>query len=90
LVGREPQLLAEVQQVSAVGIGDANALPALAGAHQGRVDQLQAAPLVEEARDDLGAPALFLEAPLDEVRIWYENGGATSAVSCSSIAALLW
>jgi hypothetical protein len=39
--------------VGTLGVSDANPLPALAGAHQGRVNELQAAPLIEEARDEL-------------------------------------
>ena len=53
---RKSQLLTEAQQVGTLGVSDANPLPALAGAHQCRVHELQAAPLIEEARDDLGAP----------------------------------
>ncbi len=67
-VERESQFLTEAQQVGTLSVGDANPLPALAGPHQGRVHELQAAPLIEEARDDLGAPAFFQEAPLNEIR----------------------
>jgi hypothetical protein len=75
-VEREPQLLTEAQQVGTLGVGDANPMPALAGPNQRGVHQFQAAALIEEAWDDLDAPALFQEAPLNEVRVWYENGGA--------------
>jgi hypothetical protein len=68
LVEPESQRLTEAAQVGPFGIGDANPMPTLARTYQRRVDQLQTAPFIEEARDDLGAPAFSLEAPLDKVR----------------------
>jgi len=48
-------------------VRDPDPLPALTGAHQGCVHELQSAPFTEETRDDPGPPAFFLEAPLERL-----------------------
>jgi hypothetical protein len=44
------------------------ATPAISGANDSRVHQLQHRPLAERMRDDLRAPALLEEEPLEQIR----------------------
>jgi hypothetical protein len=64
-VRRQPQVLTEAQHVGTLGVSDWNPLPRLSSPHQGRLHEIQTVLLIKEAQDDLGAPALFQEPPLD-------------------------
>ncbi len=61
-------MLSQREQLLLLELGDPNPLPALTRPLQCGKDQPQTTPLVEEAGDDLGAPALLQEAALNQIR----------------------
>jgi len=64
---RDSEMLPETQELGAFSVGDANLLPTLTRPHERGMDQLQAAPFIKKARDDLRSPPFFFEAPLNQI-----------------------
>jgi hypothetical protein len=62
------ELVANRAQLPLLERPDGDPAPALGGADHRRVHQLEHRPLTEGVGDDLGAPALFEEEPLEEIR----------------------
>src|SRR5262245_24797326 len=65
---RATELAVNRSELALLKLADRDAAPAIRGANDGRVHQLEHGPLTERVRDDLGAPALLEEEPLEEIR----------------------
>ena len=74
------QLLADRTQLTVLELADLDSAPAVCGADDGRVHQLQHGALPERVRNDLRPAALLEEQPLEQVRIRYERSGVTRPV----------
>src|SRR5712691_2673250 len=64
----EPELPAEKEELLALQLGDRHPAPSITGPNERGEHQLHSTLLIKEPGDDLGPPALLLEAPLYEVR----------------------
>src|SRR5438477_7633663 len=62
------ELLADRPQLTLLELTDGEAAPTVGGADHGRIHELQHGALPEGVRDDLRAPALLQEEPLEQVR----------------------
>jgi hypothetical protein len=62
------ELVANRPELALLELANRDATPAIRGADDGGVDQFEHRALAEGVRDDLGAPALFEEEPLEEIR----------------------
>ena len=61
------EFLANRAELPLLELADRQAAPAVSGADQGGVHELQHRPLAERMRDDFRAPALLEEEPLEEI-----------------------
>lgn len=79
--GREAvvELLLEDLELTFFELGHLDFAPVLGSADESRIHQFQHGALAEGMRDHLGAPPLFAEQALEEIRNRYEDHGARSS-----------
>src|SRR5436190_6100096 len=69
-------LLSDCSELMLLEFGDADAAPAVGGADQRGIHQLQDGALAKGMRDDFGAPPLLAKQPLQQIGNRYEDRGA--------------
>src|SRR5579864_1179862 len=74
------QVLTKARPERTLRVGDLKPLPALARSHKVRIGEFQAAALIEKARDDLRAPALFQKGAALSLH-QFKNGGSGSLLT---------
>jgi hypothetical protein len=83
------KFLADGRQLTLFELGHAQAALAVGRTDQCRIHQLQDCPFTEGMRDDLGAPPLLAEQPLEQIGNRYEDGGA-ACPCCDSVDRGIW